>query len=62
MLETLAPATRRTPQIPARDANGRARNRITQLDGLRAIAILSVFLFHALNVPFLWMGVDIFSF
>lgn len=34
--------------------------RIPQLDGLRAFAILSVFAHHALNVPLLWMGVDLF--
>lgn len=34
--------------------------RIVQLDGLRAIAILSVFVHHALRVPLLWIGVDLF--
>jgi peptidoglycan/LPS O-acetylase OafA/YrhL len=34
--------------------------RIPQLDGLRAVAILSVFLAHALHVPLTWVGVDIF--
>lgn len=37
-----------------------AGRRILQLDGLRAIAFLMVFLHHALAVPFLWMGVDLF--
>jgi len=34
--------------------------RIRQLDGIRALAILSVFVHHALNVKLLWMGVDLF--
>ena len=34
--------------------------RIPQLDGLRAAAILMVFVTHALRVPLLWMGVDLF--
>jgi peptidoglycan/LPS O-acetylase OafA/YrhL len=34
--------------------------RIPQLDGLRALAILMVFAAHALRVPLLWTGVDLF--
>lgn len=34
--------------------------RIPQLDGLRAVAMLLVFIHQALDVPLLWMGVDIF--
>jgi peptidoglycan/LPS O-acetylase OafA/YrhL len=34
--------------------------RIPQLDSVRAIAILCVFLHHALEVKLLWMGVDLF--
>jgi peptidoglycan/LPS O-acetylase OafA/YrhL len=34
--------------------------RILQLDGLRACAILAVFVHHALGVRMLWMGVDVF--
>ena len=34
--------------------------RIREIDGLRALAILSVFVHHALNVPMTWMGVDLF--
>lgn len=36
------------------------RGRIEQLDGLRAIAILSVIVHHCLAIPLLWIGVDIF--
>jgi peptidoglycan/LPS O-acetylase OafA/YrhL len=36
------------------------RERIPQLDGLRALAIMAVFIHHALGVPLLWMGVDLF--
>ncbi|MCX4165295.1 MULTISPECIES: acyltransferase [Paraburkholderia] len=35
------------------------QQRIVQLDGLRAIAVLAVFAQHALKAP-LWMGVDLF--
>ena len=34
--------------------------RIPQLDGLRAVAILAVFLNHTLHTPLTWVGVDIF--
>jgi peptidoglycan/LPS O-acetylase OafA/YrhL len=34
--------------------------RLTQLDGIRAVAISSVFIHHAFNIPLLWLGVDIF--
>src|SRR3989304_4593788 len=33
---------------------------IAGLDGLRAIAILIVFFFHTRNLPFGWMGVQLF--
>lgn len=36
------------------------KNRIPQLDGLRAVAIFMVFLHHAFHIPLLWMGVDVF--
>jgi peptidoglycan/LPS O-acetylase OafA/YrhL len=34
--------------------------RIDQLDGIRALAILAVFLHHAFRIRLLWMGVDLF--
>src|SRR5271170_2105374 len=34
--------------------------RILQLDGVRALAILAVFLKHALKLKMMWMGVDLF--
>jgi len=34
--------------------------RIVQLDGLRAVAILAVLLNHAVHVPLMWAGVDVF--
>ena len=35
-------------------------SRISQLDGIRALAILAVFLTHAFNAKMLWTGVDLF--
>ncbi len=34
--------------------------RISSFDGLRALAFLGVFAHHALKIPLLWMGVDLF--
>lgn len=34
--------------------------RIPQLDGVRALAILAVFMHHALHIKLMWMGVDLF--
>lgn len=36
------------------------RGRIEQLDGIRALAILSVIMNHCLGAPLLWVGVDVF--
>jgi peptidoglycan/LPS O-acetylase OafA/YrhL len=38
----------------------RQQRRLLQLDGVRALAIVSVFLHHAFHVRLLWMGVDLF--
>jgi peptidoglycan/LPS O-acetylase OafA/YrhL len=35
-------------------------HRIRQLDGVRALAILAVFLHHALRIKLMWAGVDLF--
>jgi peptidoglycan/LPS O-acetylase OafA/YrhL len=35
-------------------------NRIPQLDGVRALAFLMIFLRHAFGIPLFWAGVDIF--
>ncbi|RKP46416.1 acyltransferase family protein [Trinickia fusca] len=43
----------------ARGQRPRAHERIVQLDGVRAVAVLAVFLNHAFGVS-LWMGVDLF--
>jgi len=37
-----------------------SHSRITQLDGLRAVAVLAILIHHNLRVPLLWVGVDIF--
>jgi peptidoglycan/LPS O-acetylase OafA/YrhL len=44
------------PTEPSAATHGR----ILQLDGLRAVAILAVFLNHAVQTPLTWAGVDIF--
>ena len=36
------------------------QKRIDQLDGIRGVALLSVFLHHTYHVPLLWGGVDLF--
>lgn len=45
---------------PPAEPSVATQGRIPQLDGLRAVAILSVFLNHTLRVPLTWVGVDIF--
>src|SRR5262245_31947257 len=35
-------------------------NRIAQLDGLRALAFLAVYLNHSIYLPMAWAGVDLF--
>lgn len=39
---------------------GELLKRITQLDGVRGVAILTVFAHHALHIRLLWAGVDLF--
>ncbi|GLU33481.1 acyltransferase [Trinickia caryophylli] len=52
MSELIAPALQESEVVhPSR--------RIVQLDGVRAVAVLAVFLNHALGIS-LWMGVDLF--
>ncbi len=36
--------------------------RIPELDGLRALALIAVFLEHSAHVRMMWMGVDLFLF
>jgi peptidoglycan/LPS O-acetylase OafA/YrhL len=51
------------PSQPSRDiahVNPAFAARIAPLDGLRGLAIASVFLHHAFHVKLLWMGVDLF--
>ena len=45
---------------PPAEPNAATHGRVLQLDGLRAIAFLSVFLNHATHLPLLWVGVDVF--
>src|SRR5579859_1686199 len=42
------------------DKNTNSSGRIVQLDGLRALAVLMVFLGHAFRSQLLWTGVDLF--
>ena len=44
--------------LPSRNSTGGGR--ITQLDGIRALAVTSVFVHHAFKIKLLWMGVDLF--
>jgi peptidoglycan/LPS O-acetylase OafA/YrhL len=37
-----------------------SKARITQLDGVRAVAMIAVFVHHLFRVKLLWMGVDLF--
>jgi peptidoglycan/LPS O-acetylase OafA/YrhL len=45
---------------PAPEPSAAFHGRIPQLDGLRALAILIVFVNHSLRVPLGWVGVDVF--
>ena len=49
-----------TPNPAPTEPSAAVHGRILQLDGLRAVAILAVFLNHTLHVPLTWAGVDIF--
>lgn len=60
MSQLIAPARTGTRTQSGTEEFARPNNgRIAQLDGVRAIAVLAVFLNHALGVS-LWMGVDLF--
>ena len=45
---------------PPAERNAAVRGRVLQLDGLRAVAFLFVFINHATHIPLLWAGVDVF--
>jgi peptidoglycan/LPS O-acetylase OafA/YrhL len=47
-------------KTPPVEPSAATHGRIPQLDGLRSVAILMVFVNHALHVPLMWVGVDIF--
>jgi peptidoglycan/LPS O-acetylase OafA/YrhL len=49
-----------TLKTPPVEPSAATHGRIPQLDGLRAVAILAVFLNHSMDVPLTWVGVDIF--
>ena len=48
------------PNPAPTEPSAAVHGRILQLDGLRAVAILAVFLNHTLHTPLTWAGVDIF--
>ena len=50
----------RLARHPVIDPAALRGSRIAQFDGLRALAFLGVFAFHAVAVPYAWMGVDLF--
>jgi peptidoglycan/LPS O-acetylase OafA/YrhL len=54
------PSAIRDAQSPQMNEAAVRGGRITQFDGLRALAFLGVFAFHAIAVPYAWMGVDLF--
>lgn len=45
---------------PPPEPSAAVHGRIPQLDGLRAVAFLAVFVNHSLRVPLGWVGVDVF--
>jgi peptidoglycan/LPS O-acetylase OafA/YrhL len=45
---------------PPPEPSAAVHGRVPQLDGLRAVALLLVFLNHSLRVPLAWVGVDVF--
>jgi len=48
------------PESSSLDSQFTVRPHFSQLDGLRGVAILMVFVFHAFKANLLWMGVDLF--
>lgn len=60
MAASLQPTVDSVIAPPPTEPNAVVTGRIPQLDGLRAIAFLAVYINHATHTPLLWAGVDVF--